>query len=44
MLGCKHPQATRYVAEFMLQTGLCQFNDMETIEDDDEPIGLAAMG
>lgn len=42
-----HPQATRYVAEFMLQTGLLgQFRYVEPepdLDDDHEPIGLAAM-
>jgi len=39
----QHPQATRYVAKFMQQTGLLQQFRCVELEDDDEPIGLAAM-
>ena len=39
------PQAIRYIAEFMHQTGLLgQFQHVELVpEPDPEPIGLAAM-
>jgi hypothetical protein len=39
----QHPQATRYVAESMLQTGLLQQFRYVELEEDDEPTGLAAM-
>jgi hypothetical protein len=39
-----NPQATRYVVNFMHRTGLLQQFQYVTPEDDnDEPIGLAAM-
>ncbi|EKV16427.1 hypothetical protein PDIG_20820 [Penicillium digitatum PHI26] len=38
-----NPQATRYVVNFMHQTGLLQQFRHARIEDDDEPVGLTAM-
>ncbi|KAJ5146197.1 uncharacterized protein N7515_000761 [Penicillium bovifimosum] len=38
-----HPQATRYVAKFVQQTGLLQQFRCIELEEDDEPQGLAAM-
>jgi hypothetical protein len=39
-----NPQATRYVVNFMHRTGLLQqFQHVILEDDDDEPIGLAAM-
>ncbi|OQD62535.1 hypothetical protein PENPOL_c012G01426 [Penicillium polonicum] len=39
-----NPQATRYVVNFMHQTGLLQqFQYVTPEDDDDEPTGLAAM-
>ncbi|KAJ5562064.1 hypothetical protein N7461_000825 [Penicillium sp. DV-2018c] len=38
-----HPQATRYVAKFMQQTCLLQQFRCVELEEDDEPLGLAAM-
>ncbi|KAG0152665.1 hypothetical protein PDIDSM_2470 [Penicillium digitatum] len=42
-VGLSKPQATRYVVNFMHQTGLLQQFRHARIEDDDEPVGLTAM-
>ena len=39
----QHPQATRYVAKFMQQTGLLQQFRCVELEEDNELQGLAAM-